>query len=70
MSNDEDDLRKKALDSTDDIDIDMSNGPVKTTPLNIDDQGLNDELRCIDEQLAMISSITSDNRESGSAGNG
>ena len=48
----------------------MSNGPVKTTPLDINNQGLNDELRCIDEQLAIISSITSDSRESGSAGNG
>ena len=70
MSNDEDDLRKKALDSTDDTDIDMSNGPVKTTPLDIKNQGLNDELRCFDEQLAISSSITSDSRESGSAGNG
>ena len=68
MSNDEDDLRKKALGITDDID--MSNEPVKTTPLVINNQGLNDELRCFGEQLAMISSITSDSRESGRAGNG
>ena len=68
MSNNEDDLRKKALSNRDDMD--MSNEPVKTTPLGIDNQGLIDELQCVDEQLAFHSSITSDSGYSGTAGNG
>ena len=70
MSNSKDDLRKNALDNTDDMDMSNDNELVKTTPLGIDNHGLIDELRCVDEQLALHSNITSDSGNSGTAGNG
>ena len=50
------------------IESEGSNEPVKTTSQSIDCKNLPDEGRCIEDQLALYLEVTSDSRDSGSAG--
>ena len=57
-----------ALSNTEGIESEGSNEPVRTTSQNIVCQNLPDGVRCIEDQLALYLEVTSDSRDSGSAG--
>ena len=57
-----------ALSKTEGIESEGSNEPVKTTSQSIVCQNLPDRVRCIEDQSALHLEVTSDGRDSGSAG--